>query len=190
MVDARHVHKVVGPCERDATGRSEALVRPVKPLAPSVLAVATVPAPPWTTAGRPPYSPQGTVRAEVGEGGVAVDGHDQVGLGEEGAEDVDDAVRTAEGEPVRVRAADAHGRGAEGEGLDDIGTGADTGVEEHREAVGGGDHVGQGVEGGQPAVGLTAAVVGAVDAVDTAVPGAADVLGVADALEDDGEIGE
>jgi hypothetical protein len=45
------------------------------------------------------------VRGEVGEGQVAVDGHDGVGLGEQAAQDVLDALRPAEGEPVGIVAA-------------------------------------------------------------------------------------
>ena len=52
------------------------------------------------------------------------------------------------------------------------------------------DHVGQAVEGGQAAVGLPAAVVGAVDAVDAGVLGPAGVVGVADALEDQRQVGQ
>jgi len=50
------------------------------------------------------------VGAEVGDGGVAVDGHARVGPGEEGSEDVDDAVFAAENEVVGVGAADAEQR--------------------------------------------------------------------------------
>jgi hypothetical protein len=41
---------------------------------------------------------------EVGERGVAVDGHDEVSFREDGAQDVDDAVSAAECEAVGVRA--------------------------------------------------------------------------------------
>jgi hypothetical protein len=49
---------------------------------------------------------------QVGEGGIAVDGHDQVGLGEDAAQDVDDAVGAADGEAVGVGATDADGGSA------------------------------------------------------------------------------
>ena len=68
--------------------------------------------------------------------------------------------------------------------LDDVGAAADAGVEQHRQAVGGLDDPGQTVDGGNAAVGLAAAVVGAVDAVDAAVLGAPRVVGMADALDD------
>jgi len=58
------------------------------------------------------------VRGQVGQGGVAVDSHDQVGLGQDAAQDVDDAVGAADGQAVGVRAADADRGGAQGQGLD------------------------------------------------------------------------
>src|SRR5215470_20138040 len=70
------------------------------------------------------------VGGQVGQGGVAVYGHDQVGFGEEGAQDVDDAVGAAQGEAVGVGAADGDGGGAQGQGLDDVGAGADARVEQ------------------------------------------------------------
>ena len=60
-------------------------------------------------------------------------------------------------------------RRAEGERLDDVGAAADAGVEDDRRLTGGLDDVGQAVERRQPAVGLPAAVVRAVDAVDAGV---------------------
>src|ERR1700757_1148653 len=51
---------------------------------------------------------------QVGEGGEAVDDHDQVGLGEDAAQDVDDPVGAADGEAVGVGAADGDGGDAEG----------------------------------------------------------------------------
>src|SRR4051812_49618004 len=83
------------------------------------------------------------VPGQVGAGGVAVYGHDQVGFGEDAAQDVDDAVGAAEGEAVGVGAADGDGGGAEGQGLDHVGDGADAGVEQHGHAVGGVNHGGQ-----------------------------------------------
>src|SRR5205814_10479157 len=119
------------------------------------------------------------IGGQVGEGGVAVHGHDQVGFGEDAAQDVDDAVGAADGEAVGVGTADGDGGGAQGQGLYHVGAGTDAGVEQHGHAVGGVDHGRQAVEGGQPAVGLTAAVGGAVDSVHPAIPGAAGVVGVA-----------
>jgi hypothetical protein len=86
------------------------------------------------------------------------------------------AVVAAEGKTPGVGAADPDGSGAEGEGLDQVGAGADAGVEQNRGATGGVDDLGQAVEGGQAAVRLAAAVVGAVDAVDAAIDGAARVV--------------
>src|ERR1035438_780171 len=39
------------------------------------------------------------VRGQVGQGGITVDGHDQVGFGQEAAQQVDQAVHAADGEP-------------------------------------------------------------------------------------------
>src|SRR6476469_11122986 len=61
------------------------------------------------------------VPGQVGAGGVAVYGHDQVGFGEDAAQDVDDAVGAADSEPVGVGAADGDGGGAQGQGLDHVG---------------------------------------------------------------------
>jgi hypothetical protein len=72
------------------------------------------------------------VTGEVGPGRVAVDGHDQIGLGEDRPKDVHNAVVAAEGKPPGVGAANPDGSGAEGEGLDQVGTGADAGVEQDR----------------------------------------------------------
>lgn len=93
---------------------------------------------------------------ELLAGRISVHGHDQVRLGEQGAQDVDDAVGAAECAAVGVRAADADCRRAQSEGFDDVGAAADTGVEEDRQTVGGLDDGGQGVEGGKAAVGLPA----------------------------------
>jgi hypothetical protein len=93
------------------------------------------------------------VTGEVGQGRVAVDGHDEVGLGQDRPKDVHHAVLATEGKTPGVGAADPDGSGAEGEGLDHIGAGADAGVEQDRGAGGGVDDLGQAVEGGQAAVG-------------------------------------
>jgi hypothetical protein len=122
------------------------------------------------------------VAGELGEGWIAVDGHYQIGLGEDRPENVHHTVRAAEGEAPRVGAAHSDRGGAEGEGLDHVGARAHAGVEQDRGVIGGLDDVGQTVEGGQTAVCLAAAVVGAVDAVDAAVDRAAGVVGVQDAL--------
>jgi hypothetical protein len=98
------------------------------------------------------------VTGEVGQGRVAVHGHDQIGLGEDRPEDVHHAVFAAEGKTPGVGAADRDGSGAEGEGLDHIGAGADAGVEQDRGVTGGVDDLGQAVEGGQAAVRLAAAI--------------------------------
>jgi hypothetical protein len=68
------------------------------------------------------------VQGEVGEGRGAVDGHDQVCFGEQSLQDVNDVGLAAVGKAVRVRAAD--GAGAQGDGLDDVGSRTDTGVEQ------------------------------------------------------------
>jgi hypothetical protein len=53
------------------------------------------------------------VTGEVGPGWVAVDGHDQISLGEDRPEDVHHAVVAAEGKTPGVGAADPDGSGAE-----------------------------------------------------------------------------
>ena len=129
-------------------------------------------------------------RGQVGEGGVAVHGHDQVCLGQDAAQDVDDAVGAADRQAVGVGPAHADRGGAQREGLDHVGAGADTGVEEHGCTVRGLHHAGQAVDRRQPAVGLPPAVGRAVDAVDPAVDRAAGVVGVADALDQQGQRGQ
>lgn len=57
---------------------------------------------------------------QVGEGGVAVDGHDQVGLGRQRTQDVDDAVAAGRSQSVEIGAADTDRSSAQGEGLDDV----------------------------------------------------------------------
>ena len=52
------------------------------------------------------------IPGQVGEGGVAIHGHDQVCLGEDAAQDVDDAVGAADGEAVGVGPADGDRGGA------------------------------------------------------------------------------
>ncbi len=99
------------------------------------------------------------VPGEVGEGGVAIYGHDQVRFGEDAAQDVDHAFGAADGEAVGVGPADGDRGGAQGQGLDHIGAGADAGIEEDGQAVGGVHHGGQAIKRRQPAVGLPATVV-------------------------------
>ena len=72
------------------------------------------------------------VGGQIRQRGIAVDGHEQIGLGQQRSEDVHDAVSAAEREPVGVRPADADGRRAQGERLDDVVPAAHTGVEQHR----------------------------------------------------------
>ena len=79
---------------------------------------------------------------------------------------------------------------AEGDGFDDVGSAADAGVEQDRQPVSGLDGSGQCFQGGEAAVGLPAAVVGAVDAVNAGVTGPPGVLGVTDALDDQWQVGE
>ena len=61
------------------------------------------------------------IPGQVGEGGVAIHGHNQVRLGEDAAQDVDDAVGTADGEAVGLGPADGDRGGAQGQGLDHVG---------------------------------------------------------------------
>src|ERR1700685_957609 len=49
---------------------------------------------------------------EIGEGGIAVDGHQEIGFGQKRAQHVDDAVGPAEREPIGVGAPDPDPRGA------------------------------------------------------------------------------
>jgi NADH:quinone reductase (non-electrogenic) len=76
------------------------------------------------------------VTGQVGKGRVAIDGHDQIGLGEDRPKDVHHAVLAAEGKTPGVRTADPDGSGAEGEGLHHVGAGADAGVEQDRGVTG------------------------------------------------------
>jgi hypothetical protein len=54
------------------------------------------------------------VRGQVGQGGIAVHGHDQVRFGQEDAQHVDEAVNAADREAVGVGAADGDRGGAQG----------------------------------------------------------------------------
>lgn len=94
-------------------------------------------------------------------------------------------VRCPKGEGLGVAAVDADGGGAEGECFDGVGAGADAGVEQHLDVAGGLDDIGEGVDGGDAAVGLPAAAVEAVDTVDAEIDDLAGVVGVTDALDDD-----
>ena len=128
------------------------------------------------------------VPAEVGEGWIAVDRHEQVGLRQDRPEHVDDAVGAAECGAVDVGAADADRGGAECECLHHVGAGADAGVEKdwhirHRVS-----HVSEAVDCGEAAVGLPAAVGGDVDAVDALIDGPAGVVGVGTPLRTRGSV--
>jgi len=101
-----------------------------------------------------------------------------------GSQDVHDAVGAADGCSVGVGAADADRGGAQGEGLDDVGARADSGVEQNRRPLSSFDDTGRSLDRGQATVGLAASVVGAVDAVDPVVFRPPHVLGVADPLQD------
>ena len=99
-------------------------------------------------------------------------------------------VLAADGQAVGVGPPNADGGGAQRKRLDDVGAAADTGVEQHRQPVGGLHHPGQAVDGRYPAVGLAPTVVGAVDAIHAAVPGTARVVRMTDALDDQRQVGE
>jgi hypothetical protein len=60
------------------------------------------------------------------------------------------AVLAAEGKTPGVGAVDPDGGGAEGEGLEHIGAGADAGVEQDRGVTGGVDDLGQQSRAGRP----------------------------------------
>ena len=97
-----------------------------------------------------------------------------------------DARLAAEGEPVRVGASEEHRLRAERKRLDDVGARADAAVEQHGEPVADRrDDVGEGVERGDRAVHLTAAVVRDDDAVDARLGREPCVVGVLDALQHD-----
>ena len=107
------------------------------------------------------------VGAELVRAGVAAEGHRQVELGEDHLQHRLDARLSAERQAPDVGAAEADGVGAEGERLEHVGAAADAAVEEDRQLVA--DRLGdrrQGVERGDRAVDLAAAVVGDDDAVD------------------------
>ena len=58
--------------------------------------------------------------AQLCNRGVAVDGHEQVGLGEDGAEDVNNSIRSIEGQAVGIRAPDADGGCSHRKRFDDV----------------------------------------------------------------------
>ena len=101
-----------------------------------------------------------------------------------------DAGLAAGRETVGVRASDSDRSGPECQRLDDVGARADAGVEDHRDVARCRDHVREQVDGGDAAVGLTAAVVGAVDAVDAVVDRRARVLGRVHALDQERQVGD
>ena len=109
---------------------------------------------------------------------------------------MDGAWHTCERKTVDIGTPDRDCGGAQCERLDDVGAGAHAGVEHDRRialgrvAADGVDDTGQPVQRCSPAVGLPAAVVGAVDAVDTPVERADGIVWVADALEHQGQVGE
>src|SRR6185312_6205104 len=85
------------------------------------------------------------VVAEVGEGRAAREGHGGGQLVLEDREHALDALLAADGQAPEDGAADEHGGGAEGQGLEDVGAGAEAAVEEDRAAAGdGGDDAGEG----------------------------------------------
>ncbi len=98
--------------------------------------------------------------------GIPIDGHDEVRFGQQGAQYVHDAVDTTERQTVGVGAANPHCGRSHREGFDDVGSAANARVEQHRQPVGGLEHSGQAIQPGKSAVGLPAAVIGAVNAVD------------------------
>src|SRR5882757_6690446 len=87
--------------------------------------------------------PDGAGTPEVLDGRVSVDGHEQVGLGEDGSEVVHQSVLAAEGEGVGVGPSEADRTRAEGQRLDYVGPAAYAGVEQHGGLAGGLDDVGQ-----------------------------------------------
>ena len=79
---------------------------------------------------------------QILESRVAVDGHDQVGLGQDRPQDVGDPVGSTQCGPVDLWAADPDSAGAQGQSLDHIGSATDPGVEQHRNLPGGCHHIG------------------------------------------------
>src|SRR5580704_7991394 len=100
------------------------------------------------------------VPAEICEGWIAIDRHEQVGLRQDGPEHVDDAVGAAERGAVHVGAADADCGGTECERFHHVRAGADAGVEQDRHVRYRVSHVSETVDRGETAVGLPAAVGG------------------------------
>jgi hypothetical protein len=90
---------------------------------------------------------------------------------------------TADGEAVCVRPSDGDRPRAKRKRYGHVGPAAYAGVENHRRGPGSVDDTGQAVQGRQAPVRLTAAMVGAPQAVHSAVDRAARVVWRADALE-------
>ena len=101
-----------------------------------------------------------------------------------------DAGLAAHGEPVDVWPTDPDSGSSEGQRLDDVGSAANARIEDDRCGTRRGDDVGQQVDCRDTAVGLSAAMVRAVDAVHAVVDRHAGVVGSVDALEQEGEVGE
>ena len=100
---------------------------------------------------------------------------------------VDDAGLATRGESPQIGAADEHRPGAEGKGLDDVATPADTAVEQHFDLVPDGlDDPGQGADRRRCPVEVVAAVVGDRDRVGADLDGAPRVFGTHDALDEKG----
>ncbi len=64
-------------------------------------------------------------RSEITHRRIPVDHHQQIGLGEQAPQDVDDSIGAIKGQASGIGTADTYGRGAQGECLQDVGTSTD-----------------------------------------------------------------
>jgi len=121
------------------------------------------------------------------DGLVASQRHGDVEVSEEGLDDVTDTTFTTVSETVDVWASNQDGIGTEGEGLEDVGAGADTRVEEDGQAtLDGLDDLGEGIERSDRAIDLLTTVVGDNDTVAAVFECLEGIGSGKDTLQDDG----
>ena len=97
---------------------------------------------------------------------------------------MDDPIDAVERETVGVGPPDADRPRPERQRLDDVGSRANPRVEQHRRRARRRDDARQHVDRRHAAVGLAAAMVGAIDPVNAAVDGPARIVRMANAFED------
>ena len=70
---------------------------------------------------------------ENGQGGKAVDGHQQVRFGEQASQNMNDALGAIQSKTINIRTSDAYSTGSHRQSLHDIAAGTNTRVEQDRD---------------------------------------------------------